>query len=303
MRRRLDAELVRRGLVGGDDEARRAIAQGRVIVDGATVAVAASMVAPDEAVHVLPDPPGFVSRGGEKLDAALTRFGLDPAGRSALDAGASTGGFTDCLLRRGVDRVLAIDVGYGDLAWSVRTDPRVVVLERTNVRTLERAVLPFVPDFVVADLSFVSLATVVPVLVSLAGREATFVVLVKPQFEVPREGVERGGVVRDPAAWRGAIGSVADAFASAGVDPRAVWPSPVRGRAGNVEFTLWAGRGTGGPPSEGTTLFDVEAAIVAASRDGDDASGRASEARRTGGDRAGDGAEDRAGGRAGGRDG
>jgi 23S rRNA (cytidine1920-2'-O)/16S rRNA (cytidine1409-2'-O)-methyltransferase len=261
VRRRLDAELVRRGLVVDDDAAHEAIAGGRVVVDGAVTDVDASMVAPEQSVRILPPGRDYVSRGGDKLDAALARFDLDPTGSSALDAGASTGGFTDCLLRRGAARVAAIDVGYGDLAWSLRTDPRVLVIERTNIRSVDRAVLPFLPSFVVADLSFVSLASVIPVLVDLAERDATFVVLVKPQFESPREAVERGGVVRDPRAWRAAIDRVAGAFRAAGVAVRGVWPSPLRGRAGNVEFSVWAG---GPPRPDPEPEFDVDGALDAA---------------------------------------
>ncbi|MEX2101942.1 MAG: SAM-dependent methyltransferase, partial [Actinomycetota bacterium] len=174
MRRRLDAELVRRRLVSDPAAAQAAIGEGRVLVDGNPAAGPATMVGTDQAVVIsAPRTEAFVSRGGEKLDAAFERFSLDPKGLDALDAGASTGGFTDCLLRRGASRVVAVDVGYGDLAWSLRTDPRVTVFERTNVRTLDRAALPFIPSFVVADLSFVSLGSVVGTLAGLACRGAT----------------------------------------------------------------------------------------------------------------------------------
>ncbi len=202
----------------------------------------------------------FVSRGGEKLEAALGRFGIDPGGLACLDAGASTGGFTDCLLRRGASRVVALDVGYGQLAWSLRLDPRVTVLERTNVRNLTPEDLPFAPDLVVADLSFISLRLVIPVLVGIARPGAGFVLLVKPQFEAGRADVGGGGVVRDPAAWRRAIEQVADACRASALAPRDVMAAPIPGPAGNVEFPLHGV--LGGEP------FDLGPAIRAAIEEG-----------------------------------
>jgi 23S rRNA (cytidine1920-2'-O)/16S rRNA (cytidine1409-2'-O)-methyltransferase len=184
----------------------------------------------------------FVSRGGEKLDAALERFDVDPAGRDAMDAGASTGGFTDCLLARGVARVLAVDVGYGQLDWRLREDPRVVVMERTNVRDLQPQDLPFVPDLVTADLSFISLRLVLPRLGRLSAEASDLVLLVKPQFEAGRGLVGPGGVVGDPAIWGSVLRSVADASRDAGFLVRGLVPSPLLGPAGNVEFLLHARR-------------------------------------------------------------
>ena len=192
-RRRLDVELVRRGLASSRAEAQAAVEAGLVTVAGSPATKAASLVAADVPVQVLGPARRFVSRGGEKLRAALDRFGVDPRGRDCLDAGASTGGFTDCLLQAGAGRVVAVDVGYGQLAWEVRNDPRVTVMERTNVRTLEPADLPFAPELVVADLSFISLRAVLPALVRAAAPDAEFVVLVKPQFEAgPGRRGERG---------------------------------------------------------------------------------------------------------------
>ena len=171
-RRRLDAELVRRGLVRSREEARDAVEAGLVLVAGRPADKTARLVADDEPVQVSAPVRRFVSRGGDKLDAALERFPVDPAGRDCLDAGASTGGFTDVLLRRGAARVLAVDVGYGQLDWSIRTDARVTVLERTNVRDLRPDAMPFRPSVVVADLSFISLVTVLPALVALATDDA-----------------------------------------------------------------------------------------------------------------------------------
>jgi 23S rRNA (cytidine1920-2'-O)/16S rRNA (cytidine1409-2'-O)-methyltransferase len=256
-RRRLDAELVRRGLAGSQDEARAIVEAGRVTVDGRPSSTPATLVAPGEPLGLVAERPAGVSRGAVKLDAGLIRFDLDPAGRDCLDAGASTGGFTDRLLRGGARRVLAVDVGYGQLAWELRTDHRVVVLERTNVRDLRRDDLPFVPDLLVADLSFVSLAGLVPSLLAVAAPGSDLLLLVKPQFEAARRDVAPGGVVTDPAAWRAAIERVANALAAAGARPSGVVPSPLTGRAGNVEFLLHATTRAGRERS-----LDLDAAIA-----------------------------------------
>lgn len=222
------------------------IEAGLVTVGGRPAGKPSTLVGPDEPVAVAGSPRRFVSRGGEKLDAALERFGVDVAGRGCLDVGASTGGFTDCLLRRGAARVAAVDVGYGQLAWELRTDPRVVVLERTNARALSPADLPFRPQVIVADLSFISLTLVVPALARVAAPGAAFVLLVKPQFEAGRDEVGRGGVVRDPGAWRRAVLRVAEACRAAGLGPVDVMASPLLGPAGNVEFLLHAVAGEPG---------------------------------------------------------
>jgi 23S rRNA (cytidine1920-2'-O)/16S rRNA (cytidine1409-2'-O)-methyltransferase len=190
----------------------------------------------------------YVSRGGPKLAAALDRFAIDPSGRRCLDAGASTGGFTGVLLARDAARVVAVDVGYGQLAWELRTDDRVVVLERTNVRDLRPEDLPYRPELVTADLSFISLAKVVPVLVELAEVGADLVLLVKPQFEARREEVATGGVVHDPAVWRRTIEEVAAAGRQAGAGPIGAMASPLPGPAGNVEFFVHARVGDEGGP-------------------------------------------------------
>jgi 23S rRNA (cytidine1920-2'-O)/16S rRNA (cytidine1409-2'-O)-methyltransferase len=260
LRRRLDTELVRRGLAGSRAEAQAAVEAGLVIVGGRPAGKPSTLVAASEPVAVAGPARRFVSRGGDKLEAAIERFGIDPSGLDCLDAGASTGGFTDCLLRHGAARVLAVDVGYGQLAWELRQDPRVVVMERTNVRNLMPEDLPFAPDLVVADLSFIPLAVAVPALAGVGARGATFIVLVKPQFEVGPERVGRGGVVRDPHSWRLALNRVAGAFADRGIWPTAVIASPVVGPAGNVEFLMLAR--DGGAPNETTTELDVEAAIA-----------------------------------------
>jgi 23S rRNA (cytidine1920-2'-O)/16S rRNA (cytidine1409-2'-O)-methyltransferase len=183
--------------------------------------------------------PRFVGRGGEKLDAAFERFAVPVAGRRALDAGASTGGFTDCLLQRGAAHVVALDVAYGELALALRDDPRVTVLERVNARALEPAVLPYRPDLVVADVSFISLAKVLPVLVPLVEPGGDLVVLVKPQFEAGRPEAARGsGVIREPEVWRRVLEEVATAAAESGADRMDEMESPLTGADGNVEFLL-----------------------------------------------------------------
>jgi 23S rRNA (cytidine1920-2'-O)/16S rRNA (cytidine1409-2'-O)-methyltransferase len=259
-RRRLDAELVRRGLAGNTADAAAAVAAGSVTVRGGPATNPATLVSPDEAVRLRAAGRRFVSRGGDKLAAALTAFEVDAGGRDALDAGASTGGFTDCLLQVGAARVIAVDVGYGQLAWSLRTDPRVVVMERTNVRELDRSTLAFVPDLIVADLSFVSLVGVVPDLVSLAPEGADLVLLVKPQFEASAREVPPGGVVRDPAIRRRAIQRVASACESAGAGTLGVMISPIEGRAGNVEYLLHARVGAPGSVDVGEAIANHEPA-------------------------------------------
>ena len=209
-------------------------------VAGATAEKASRLVAPSEPLRVAGDGPRFVSRGGEKLDAALEHFSIDVSGRPALDVGASTGGFTDCLLQRGATRVVAVDVGHGQLDLRLRDDPRVTVLERTNVRHLTPEKLGGERFAVVtADLSFISLRTVAANLVALATPGADLVVLVKPQFEAGRAETSRGrGVIRDPAVWDRAVAGVAAAFAAQGSDMMGTVRSPLTGADGNVEFLM-----------------------------------------------------------------
>ncbi|MGQ0520199.1 MAG: TlyA family RNA methyltransferase [Actinomycetota bacterium] len=234
-RRRLDAELVRRGLAPSREQAHRHIAEGRVLVAGAPADKASRLVDSGEPVEIVGPPPRFVSRGGEKLDAALERFGIDVAGRTCLDAGASTGGFTSCLLARGAASVIAVDVGSGQLHERLRRDPRVEVRERTNVRHL---VLGAPVDVVVADLSFISLRVVAPSLVGPnAAPGADVVALVKPQFEAGRAEASRGrGVVRDPAVWRRVLEEARSALGGQGAAMMGAMVSPLTGADGNVEF-------------------------------------------------------------------
>ncbi len=245
---RLDAELVRRGLARSREQAAELISGGRVAVAGLTAGKPATQVGRDAAITVSGGAgPPYVSRGGHKLAGALAAFGgLTVAGRRCLDAGASTGGFTDVLLRSGAAHVVAVDVGYGQLAWVLRGDPRVTVLERVNVRELRPGQVAPPPGVVVADLSFISLATVLPALVSCADPEADFVLLVKPQFEVGKGRVGPGGVVRDPGLRAEAVSGVARAAASHGLGVAGITASPLPGPAGNVEYFLWLRRGA--PP-------------------------------------------------------
>jgi 23S rRNA (cytidine1920-2'-O)/16S rRNA (cytidine1409-2'-O)-methyltransferase len=243
MRRRLDAELVRRGLVSSRGRAVEAIAAGRVIVAGAPADTPARQVATDEPIVVQGERPRFVSRGGEKLAAALRGFGVEVSARRALDAGASTGGFTDCLLHAGARHVIAVDVGRGQLDWSLRNDPRVTVLERTNVRMLEPEGLGGPVDLCTADLSFISLVTVAPALERCTTDDADLLLLVKPQFEAGRDHVGKGGIVRDPAVHKSVLQRVTGGLDAAGLGVIAAMPSPVRGADGNVEFMIHCRKG------------------------------------------------------------
>jgi 23S rRNA (cytidine1920-2'-O)/16S rRNA (cytidine1409-2'-O)-methyltransferase len=255
VRRPLDQELVRRGLAGSRDDAREVIATGRVRVAGRPALKDTTLIRPQDPVALSPAEGRFVSRGGEKLAAALDRFDVDPSNRTCLDAGASTGGFTDCLLAAGAETVIAVDVGYGQLDFRLRQDPRVTVMERTNVRELRAGSLTLRPSLVVADLSFISLALALPALAEVSTEDAEFVMLVKPQFEARPQEVETGGVVRDPEVHRRAIEGVANACTELELAPRGVMASPLRGPAGNVEFLLHAIKGGNAAP------LDVDAAL------------------------------------------
>jgi 23S rRNA (cytidine1920-2'-O)/16S rRNA (cytidine1409-2'-O)-methyltransferase len=238
--------MVRRGLADSRTVAQDLVDQGRVLVGGAPAQKVARQVAPGEPIVVEGPPKRFVSRGGEKLDSALATFALDVTGRRALDAGASTGGFTDCLLQRGAASVVAVDVGWGQLHPRLRSDPRVDVRERTNLRHLEPGQVGDAFDVVVADLSFISLRTVAAALVSLTAPDGDLVLLVKPQFEAGRQVVSRGhGVIRDPAVWAGVIGEVVTALGVHGAAIMGGMVSPLRGAEGNVEFLVHGRRGEG----------------------------------------------------------
>ncbi len=246
MLRRLDAELVRRGLARSRELAKQLIEQGQVEVGGIRASKPASQVRDDVSIRVLDaDPDHYVSRGAHKLIGALDRFatgGLTIAHRLALDAGASTGGFTQVLLERGARAVLAVDVGYGVLAWPIRNDERVHVYERTNIRYLQPGDVAFAPEVIVADLSFISLRTVLPALLNVAAEHGDLVLMVKPQFEVGRA-LAGEGVVRDPALRAQAVTGIAHALQEAGAGVCDVVASPLPGPSGNVEYFVWASRG------------------------------------------------------------
>lgn len=247
-RLRLDAELVRRGLARSREHAAELIAGSRVTVQGAVATKAATGVTTDVALVVTQDPdrPDYVSRGGHKLAGALAVLGpqgLRVHGRRVLDAGASTGGFTDVLLRAGAREVLAVDVGYGQLAWKLRQDDRVVVHDRTNIREIDLELLGGPVDLVVGDLSFISLRLVLDALLGVADLDGDLVLMVKPQFEVGKDRVGKGGVVRDPELRAEAVLAVAQAADQRGWGTRAVTVSPLPGPSGNVEFFLWLRHG------------------------------------------------------------
>lgn len=245
-RARLDTELVRRGLVATRSEAKRAIEEGRVSVQGTAIVTPATLISPAAAASITATPDRFVSRGGTKLDGALKVLDVTVAGRLWLDAGASTGGFTDRLLQGGALGVIAVDVGYGQLDWRLRGDDRVTVLERTNIRDLAPSALPSLVDGVVADLSFISLRLVLPALARLTKTDGDLVLMVKPQFEVGKGRVGKGGVVSDPDLWAEAVRGVADACADEGFGLLDTAASQLPGPAGNREFFIHLRRGVSG---------------------------------------------------------
>ena len=263
-RLRLDAELVRRGLARSREHASDLIAARRVKVSGALATKPATGVTTDVAIVVAEDPdrPDYVSRGGHKLAGALAAFepaGLVVRGRRCLDAGASTGGFTDVLLRHGAAEVVAVDVGYGQLAWRLQQDDRVVVHDRTNVRELTADTIGGPVDVVVGDLSFISLELVLDALIAVTRPDGDLCLMVKPQFEVGKDRLGKGGVVRDPALRAEAVVAIAAAAARRGWGARRVTTSPLPGPSGNVEFFLWLrhGRAT-------ITAEDIDTAVRAA---------------------------------------
>jgi 23S rRNA (cytidine1920-2'-O)/16S rRNA (cytidine1409-2'-O)-methyltransferase len=267
-RLRLDAELVRRGLARSREHASELIGAGRVKVAGGVAAKPATGVTTDVAIVVAEDPdrPDYVSRGGHKLAGALAAFeplGLTVTGRRCLDAGASTGGFTDVLLRHGAAEVVAVDVGYGQLAWSLRSDERVRVVDRQNVRELTPDLVGGPVDLVVGDLSFISLSLVLDALIRVTRADGDLALMVKPQFEVGKDRVGRGGVVRDMALRAEAVSGIADAAGARGWGARAVTVSPLPGPSGNVEFFLWLRSG-----AATVTDADIEAIVRGATDPG-----------------------------------
>jgi 23S rRNA (cytidine1920-2'-O)/16S rRNA (cytidine1409-2'-O)-methyltransferase len=239
-RRRLDRVLVERGLADSRTQAQALIKAGKVLVAGIVRDRPAAQVDPGLDVKVTAPVEPFVSRGGRKLDHALQAFGVDPSGRTCADLGASTGGFTDCLLQRGAARVYAIDVGYGQLAWTLRSDARVVVMERTNARHLEA--LPEAPSLLVGDLSFISLRLILPAVLRIAAPGAEAVLLIKPQFEAGRDGLASGGRVKSPEVRAAAIARVLDDARALGCTVHGTVESSVPGaKSGNIEELVHLG--------------------------------------------------------------
>ena len=240
MRIRLDAELVRRGLARSREHAVDLIEARQVLVGGIPATKPATQVNPETSIKLAGVRDDFVSRGGHKLAGALDAFpDIKTEAKVCLDAGASTGGFTDVLLKRGVAKVIAVDVGYGQLAWELRNDPRVKVLDRTNVRHISPEIIGESVELIVADLSFISLTMVIPALKSVSTDETDYLVMVKPQFEVGREKLGAGGVVRDSQLRKQAIVDVANSAFELGLGCLGVCASPLPGPAGNVEYFLW----------------------------------------------------------------
>ena len=250
-RERADRLLVERGLAESRERAQALILAGVVRTGTTRVEKAGDRLPMDAPLHVVRDPNPYVSRGGLKMEAALAEFGVDPTGFAVLDVGASTGGFTDCLLAHGARRVHAVDVGRGQLHWKLRNDPRVVPVEGVNARYLEPGHVEGPIDLVTVDVAFISLRLIVPAVRAVVTAHQ-WIVLVKPQFEVGKGQVERGGLVTDPDKHRAVLGSIAGMAASVGLACSGIIPSPIRGAEGNREFLLHL-RGSG-PPTEARTL-------------------------------------------------
>ncbi len=242
VRVRLDRLLAERGLAESREKAQALIFAGQVLVQGQKIDKAGALVPQDAEIRILGEVLPYVSRGGLKLEQALQEFRISVTGKVALDVGASTGGFTDCLLQYGCARVYAVDVGYGQIAWKLRQDPRVVVIERTNIRAMEPSVIPELVDMAVIDVSFISLEKVIPAVLKFLKPDSEIITLIKPQFEVGKEAVGKGGIVRDEAARSAAVERVAAFARGLGLDVKGVIPSPITGQEGNVEFLMYAVR-------------------------------------------------------------
>jgi 23S rRNA (cytidine1920-2'-O)/16S rRNA (cytidine1409-2'-O)-methyltransferase len=254
-KKRLDRLLVDRGLAESRERAQVLIFAGQVLVNGQKKEKAGVPVAEDAEIRIIGEAPPFVSRGGLKLEAALKEFRIAVEDKVALDVGASTGGFTDCLLQHGAKKVYAVDVGYGQLAWKLRQDPRVVTIERTNMREIDPTLLPDPIDIAVADVSFISLEKVIPAVLQFLKPDAEMVALIKPQFEVGRALVGKGGIVSDEVARTDAVNRIVAFVRERGFDVKGVIPSPITGQDGNVEYLIYARmhRAEGGELLRGST--------------------------------------------------
>jgi 23S rRNA (cytidine1920-2'-O)/16S rRNA (cytidine1409-2'-O)-methyltransferase len=244
---RLDIEMIRRGLALSRQNAQRLIMAGRVRVNSRPAAKPDLRVDSKTSIEIVGTSMEYASRGAYKLLAALNHFAVDVSGRRALDVGASTGGFTDVLLQRGAAHVIALDVGYGQLVERLRIDPRVTVIDRTNIRYVMATDLPYQPDLVVVDASFISLKLVLPVVVRLVAAVAEIIVLIKPQFEVGKANVGKGGIVRDPLMWQQAVEEIFDAARQLGLEAAGAIESPIQGTMGNHEFLAMFRHGTRNP--------------------------------------------------------
>jgi len=246
-RRRLDLVLVRQGRFSSREQAREAVVSGRVFVNGLLAKKPGRLVSPGDIIEVRGDEPQYVSRGGVKLSHALREFGISLAGLTVLDVGAATGGFTDCTLQAGARRVFAVDVGYGQLAWKLRSDPRVALLERTNIRYLASEALDQKADFAVIDVSFISLEKVLPPVGRLLREKGAGLALIKPQFEAGRENVGKRGVVRRPATHVAVCRRILSFITAMDWEVRGLIHSPVRGPEGNIEFFVYFSKEPGKP--------------------------------------------------------
>lgn len=238
-KKRLDLLLLETEGIQSRQRARALIMAGKVWVDDRIIDKPGALVSEDAVIALKVDDHPYVSRGGLKLEKALQAFHIDPAGLTCLDVGASTGGFTDCLLQHGAAHVFAVDVGYGQMAWKLRTDPRVTIIERTNIRYLPAGALPCRADIAVIDVSFISLKIVVPAVLKFLKQDAIIIALIKPQFEVGRGKVGKGGVVRDPALHDEVITELTRFFDKTGLTHRSLVPSPILGPKGNREFVIF----------------------------------------------------------------
>jgi len=239
---RLDRLLCERGLVESRERGQALIIAGQVLVNGQKQVKAGALVPDDADIRMLGEQSRYVSRGGLKLEAALREFNVSVEGRTALDVGASTGGFTDCLLQQGCKTVYAVDVGYGQMAWKLRQDPRVVVIERTNIRTMDRSLIPVPVDIVVIDASFISLEKVIPSIMHFLKPGSELIALIKPQFEVGKGHVGKGGIVRDEELRTAVVEKVKTFIQQAGLHVVGLIQSPITGQDGNVEYLIHAVR-------------------------------------------------------------
>jgi 23S rRNA (cytidine1920-2'-O)/16S rRNA (cytidine1409-2'-O)-methyltransferase len=237
-RERIDRVLVKRGLVQSRERAQSLIMEGKIRVEGRVVDKPGTAVEEEASVEILGEDLPYVSRGGLKLEGALAAFSIDPSGMTVMDVGASTGGFTDCMLQKGAQKIYAIDVGYGQLAWKLRNDPRVIILEKTNARYLRRDAIEGEVDLILVDASFISIEKILPHLLGFLMAGGTVIALIKPQFEVGKGEVGKGGVVRDPSLHEKVVGRISRFFEDLGLSVLGVVESPLLGPKGNKEFFI-----------------------------------------------------------------